>query len=146
MLRFALCFLPGILVLAYLVYAVAMDRISESWPSTEGSILDVHEEGIPADLALTVEYAYTVQGVRYTGKRYSFGYLRSGIRMMSGSRYAYDKMERDLPDRPRVKVFYNPSRPKQARLMPTPFGMHLINFTYAGIIVVIELWVYAGMR
>ena len=76
-----------------------------------------------------ISYEYSVDGKRYTSQRYSFGYLAGGI---TGGGEMYAKLRRELPNRPRVTVFYNPTKPEQSLLVPGASWIHALNFTLSG--------------
>ena len=88
-------------------------------------------------------YDYEVAGQKYTGTRYSFGYLAGGI---VGGGEVYAKIKRDLPQRPSVKVFYNPSNPRESLLVPGATWIHLINFLVSGVFLVLVLLVTSRYR
>ena len=139
-LKLLLCFLPSLAILAVSAYALAKDLIGRKWPTADGKVVSVKEKSSAKGIVkITISYEYLVKGLPYAGDRYSFGYLAGGI---LGSGEIYSKIERDLPDRPKVKVFYNPTNPAEALLVPGASWCHLIDFSVAGIFLLLGLAVY----
>ena len=107
--------------IAYLT-SVGQDRLSMTWPSAGGRVVSSRVKhstttsGTGASRSTThhyeaiIKYEYTVDGSKYTNDRYSF--FGSDAKGKSHSRRLVDKHPRGK----RVKVFYNPQKPRDSVL------------------------------
>ena len=124
---------------------------STSWPSVRGTITNAwvetqeHEDD---DGSKTIthfprwEYEFAVSGMAYTNQNISFGGI-GGSRRESEARHGL----KQYPLNSQVQVFYNPSNPEEAALVPGTQGtmtfiifgggLALIMF---GIIVALAIW------
>jgi hypothetical protein len=125
-----LCCLPALSMLAYSTFALIKDLQARRWPTAEGLLTHIKGLSVGRGLAKTdIAYDYEVRGQKYTGNRYSFGYLAGGV--IGGSEVSA-KIKRELPQKPSVRVYYNPSNPRESVLVPGTTWIHLINFLVGG--------------
>ena len=121
----ALLLLPGLAMLLYAAWALAMDLRASRWPTVAGRITSVKEKSAGKGFVRKiVNYEYTVGGRQFTNDRYAFGYLAGGI---VGAGGIDAKMKRDLPDSPAVHVYYDPADPQRSVLAPRLAYCHLNN-------------------
>ena len=121
---------------------------STSWPSVEGTItrawVETHEhEDDDGSKTITHfprwEYEYIVSGSTYTSENISFG----GI---AGSRHEFDAREglKQYPLNSEVQVFYNPSNPEEAILVPGTQGT-MKTVIIGGVLALIMLGIIVGL-
>ncbi len=99
-----------------------MERASKHWPAIQGEIVSAAiREGISTKQGRTeryylpkIEYAYAVNGKRYTANRIDFG----GEGAALPSREEADVVTHKYPVGARVQVYYNPSHPATAVMEP----------------------------
>ena len=122
-------------MLVYSVFVLIKDLEARRWPTVDGQMKHVKRRsgGYRGIAMWDISYDYEVAGQEYTGNRYSFGYLAGGI---AGGGEVYAKIKRELPQKPSVKVYYNPSNPRESVLVPGATWIHLINFLVAGVFLV----------
>lgn len=122
-----------VLGIAYLVTTILIKRSFQgagNWPKTTGEVLRAfvyrHERKTTAETAVTytpvVEYAYTVDGARYTSQRRDFSPSQS-----YRDESVAAQIVADAPVGSTVKVRYNPNFPQQAVLKaPRPVGHNTV--------------------
>lgn len=135
---FVFCCLPALSMLVYSAFVLIKDLEARRWPTVDGQMTRVNRRsGSYRGIAKwDISYDYEVAGQKYTSHRYSFGYLAGGI---TGGGEVYAKIKRELPQKPRVKVHYNPSSPRESVLVPGATWIHLINFLVAGVFLLLVL-------
>ena len=122
---FGLIFLViGVIFLVIGLVAIKRAKTAQSWPSIAGTVVRsevVRHESTDEDGSTSttyepvVQYDYSVMGQPFTGKRIAFG----------SNRYNYKKAAEVTARYPmggRVKVFYNPDKPKDAVLETVAAG------------------------
>jgi hypothetical protein len=86
-----------------------------------------------------VAYAYSVEGVRYTGTRYSTG-------EMGENSQAWHRVRDGLPVGTPVKVAYNPDDPVESLLRPGMTGFHLLMVWFLTPFNVLMIAVWVALR
>jgi hypothetical protein len=92
-------------------YQLYLANATLSWYTTEG-IITRSEKNIAGkdQVTLSINYDYTVDGERYTGKTYQYGSF--------GTREGTEKIVAQHPVGTVVKVYYSPQSPEQSVLVP----------------------------
>lgn len=141
--EFAAVFLLGIIgIIVYEVKRLQKANDSRSWPSTYGRIVSAGTKTVAAGGSDNygamanvpdIRYEYSVHGARYSGKQLSFG---PGI----GSTKSV--LARYQPEST-VKVYYNPSNPSEAVLIPGSGTMSyvIIALMFFLALVVVLTWI-----
>jgi hypothetical protein len=122
-------------MLVYSAFVLIKDLEAKRWPSVDGQMTRIKKRsgGYRGIAKWDISYDYEVARQKYTSHRYSFGYLAGGI---AGGGEVYAKIKRELPQKPSIKVYYNPSNPRESVLVPGATWIHLINFLVAGVFLV----------
>ncbi|MFA5261340.1 MAG: DUF3592 domain-containing protein [Candidatus Omnitrophota bacterium] len=123
----------GMVYLGYTLYRKS--QASKSWPTTQGSVVSPevtahhsrskkghHRTTYGAD----VQYEYTVDGVKYSSHKISFGEYRT-----NNSGQAQATVDH-YPPQAQVVVYYNPDKPEEAVLEPGKTGGIVILFVVGG--------------
>lgn len=103
------------------LYEITQATASQDWPTTEATVThSVIDENYDSDnggysYRANVSYQYAVNDIRYTSRRIKFGEVGTGD--PSNARYFTDR----FPVNQQVRVYYDPSNPGNAVLMP---GVH----------------------
>ncbi|MGH7615936.1 MAG: DUF3592 domain-containing protein [Gemmatimonadaceae bacterium] len=113
---------------AYALIQIARALLARRWPTVEGEIVDarmVHLSSGQAgsDLDRVVTYRYHVAGRPYSNNRVSFGLqpTPATIIPVHGTSASIDSpLTADYPRGKPVRVYYNPRRPEESVLHPTP--------------------------
>jgi hypothetical protein len=125
----------------FLTWMMVRQTFAISYPSISGTVLSTEIKEVSdsdgTTYAPTIEYSYSVDGVRYAGKNYRYGTIGSSIS------YARSIIAR-FPVGTTVDVHYNPSNPSDAvlatgvegfdllfSLFLTPFNLVMIGSWYS---------------
>jgi hypothetical protein len=105
---------PGVALLSYAFWTIGKDSIGSRWPVVEGQVRSIRRKsGYRGIRHLQLTYEYEVEGKRYVGNRYSFGWPagRAGDTDLNA-------FVRTHPEGSGIKLFYNPKKPQQALVAP----------------------------
>ena len=95
--------------------AMSLGKQSESWPSARGTMVLVRGRDHARDIPAKIEYSYIIDGKRYKSETYTYRHHAS--RAVPISKYKQGQ---------KVTVYYNPSHPKLAVLLPG-FEPHILR-------------------
>jgi hypothetical protein len=110
------------------------------WPVAEGQVRSVRRTPAYRGIRkLRLTYEYVVQGKRYIGNRYSFGWPAG----LAGDANV-DTFVKTHPEGSRIKVFYNPKEPQQALVAPGSFFGHFVQFAISIVFLGMGLLVLHG--
>ncbi|MCB8922287.1 MAG: DUF3592 domain-containing protein [Ardenticatenaceae bacterium] len=144
--------LPALAVFVLLYYLILLGRVmllsirSRSWPQAEGRMITSkagksrHANPLSMRHEVNLEYAYTVDGQRYTSNVISFGDTAvNRLNFRLRSKRAAEKIVRQFPSRSTVTVYYNPQDPVQATLQP---GIQLSDLIFTLVTLLIPLLMF----
>jgi Protein of unknown function (DUF3592) len=119
----------------YALIQIGRALLARRWPTVEGEIVDarmVRLNGGQDNRSLDqfVTYRYHVDGRRYTSNRVRFGLQSTPTSIVPDldSRSAVADLQDSYPRGKPVRVYYNPRRPAESVLYPTPNLRVLVLF------------------
>lgn len=114
---------PGIALFSHALWTITKDSIGARWPTVEGEVKSIRRKHTYRGIRnLQVAYEYEVQGKRYVGNRYSYGWPVG----LAGDA-SVDAFVRTHSEGSGIKVFYNPKKPQQVLIAPGLSFGHLIQ-------------------
>ncbi len=120
---------------------------STKWPTVEGTVLSSsvsesrhgRKSGRRTDYFPKIEYAYTVDGVNYTGSKVSF-------KTTSPSRASAEEIVQAHPAQSRCAIAYDPSDPTRSVLVPgadwmsvIPVGIGVFSLAFSAVFIWLAL-------
>ncbi len=140
----ALCVVVGIGLITSGIWQRRKVRVSAAWPTAMGAIIK-SEIRRPAHTdsryELAVEYAYLVNGTRYTGKRIEFG--QKGYARRKTAEAAIEK----YPANSSVIVYFNPEKPEEAVLSRrASTAMIHVAFGIIAVVFAIVIFLFSARR
>lgn len=123
---------------------VALARASRSWPTVPGTVLAATLVRVSGSdngdtYRARIEYAYVVEGTRFTGDR-----VCAGDQLLSGSVSGANKVLARYPVGTEVPAAYDPADPASSLLEPGSAGtawiLTALGTLFAGIGVAIAVW------
>ena len=126
--------LPNLAVLAgaglacgYAIIQIGRALLARRWPTVDGEIIDARVvrsgDGQNRSLDRVVTYRYHVAGQRYTNNRVRFGLEltpNSMVPALGTNPNVASPLTAGYPRGKPVRVYYNPRRPEDSVLYPTP--------------------------